>query len=389
MATKTSTAATTADVREIRAVDGRRSTAAAAFESLRPLQWTKNTLLFAGVIFAAELSDAQRVLEAVVAFIAYCAASSAAYLVNDVRDAAQDRLHPVKRFRPIARGDLQPRAALALAAVVGAVALILAAALGPWSVLLLLLFVALQAAYTLELKYVVLLDVFAIAGLFVVRAAAGAVAVDVEISPWLLICTALLALFLALAKRRAEVNLVDAAQTPGRSVLDRISAAPRRSARVRRGSVDHHCVLALHVTAHDSQAMMLTIPFVIYGVFRYLLLIERDRSEEPERVLVTDRPLVLTIVLWAVSAAITLARPGSLAHRRRGSGRAGVCKHQPVRRSRWCRRRLGRIRVCVAAGCARACERELRATLRASTILPFALGGIPHSGQRARDRLDV
>ena len=204
----------------------RRSPLRAALVALRPRQWLKNLLLFAGIIFAAELGDPTRWLEAVAAFVAYCAASSAAYLVNDLRDVDADRLHPVKRRRPIARGELRPRTAVVLAA---ALAVRRRSPSPPCSasasLACLLGFAALQAAYTLRLKHVVLVDVLVIAALFVVRAAAGAVAVDVRISPWLLVCTGLLALFLALGKRRAELVLVGAERTPGRPVLEGYSLA--------------------------------------------------------------------------------------------------------------------------------------------------------------------
>jgi 4-hydroxybenzoate polyprenyltransferase len=160
-----------------------RSPVRAAVVALRPRQWSKNLLVFAGLVFAAKLGDAGRWLEALTVFAAYCAISSAAYLVNDVRDREDDRRHPVKRARPIARGELSPRAALVLAAGLAALALGLSIVLGPASVALLLAFAALQAGYTLALKHVVLLDVLAIGALFVVRAAAGAEAVDVRISP--------------------------------------------------------------------------------------------------------------------------------------------------------------------------------------------------------------
>src|SRR4029450_7659123 len=145
----------------------------AALVALRPRQWTKNLLLFAGIVFAAELGDAWRWLDPPPPFAAYCAASSAAYLVNDVRDAPHDRAHPVKRSRPIARGELSPAAAYALAAALGVAGFALVAPLGLVSVAFLAGFLALQAAYTLSLKHVVLIDVMAISGLFVVRAAAG------------------------------------------------------------------------------------------------------------------------------------------------------------------------------------------------------------------------
>jgi 4-hydroxybenzoate polyprenyltransferase len=286
----------------------RRGPVRAALVALRPRQWSKNLLLFAGILFAAELGDAVRWVEAVAIFVAYCLASSAAYLANDVRDVDSDRLHPLKRERPVARGELSRRAALALAAGLASAGLGLALALGPVTALLLGLFLALQAAYTLSLRNVVLLDVMAIAGLFVVRAAAGAEAVDVRISPWLLLCTALLALFLALAKRRGELVLAGRAATPGRAVLSGYSLA----------LVDQlvTVVTAATIVAYSlytfgsvhSEAMMLTIPFVVFGLFRYLLLVHRDDlGEEPEHILLSDRPILAAVALWALTAAAILA----------------------------------------------------------------------------------
>lgn len=286
----------------------RRGPVRAALVALRPRQWSKNLLLFAGILFAAELGDLVRWVEAVTAFAAYCAASSAAYLANDVRDAASDRLHPLKRERPVARGELSSRGALGLAAVLAAFALGLALALGPVSALLLALFLGLQAAYTLSLRNVVLLDVMAISGLFVGRAGAGAEAVDVRISPWLLLCTALLALFLALAKRRGELVLAGREATPGRASLSGYSLA----------LVDQlvTVVTASTIVAYSlytfgsehSRAMMATIPFVVFGLFRYLLLVHRDDlGEEPEHILLTDRPILAAVALWGLTAAAILA----------------------------------------------------------------------------------
>jgi 4-hydroxybenzoate polyprenyltransferase len=270
---------------------------------MRPRQWSKNLLLFAGLLFAAKLGDAIRWLEAGTAFAAYCAASSAAYLVNDVRDAAHDRTHPLKRLRPIARGELSPRAALGLAAALVLLAAVLVVPLGIASLGFLGAFFFLQGAYCFGLKHVVLLDVFVIAALFVVRSAAGAEAVAVRISPWLLLVTALLALFLALAKRRSELIL------PGssRPVLDGYSLALVDQLI----AVTVACTIAAYAiytfTAH-SPALMATIPFVVFGLFRYLLLVHRDDlGEEPENVLLTDWPLVFAVALWAVTAGVILA----------------------------------------------------------------------------------
>jgi 4-hydroxybenzoate polyprenyltransferase len=312
-------------------LDSPRSRARAALVALRPRQWSKNLLLFAGLLFAAKLGDATRWLEALLAFVVYCAASSAAYLVNDVRDAPHDREHPVKRLRPVSSGELPARTALAIAAVLVVLPFAGAAVLGLGAVAFLAAFLVLQAAYTAGLKHVVLIDVLAIAGLFVVRASAGAEAVDVRISPWLLICTGLLALFLALAKRRAELVLVGATagsvagtaddarpggwgaegapgSTPGRPVLEGYSLAlvDQLVSVVAASTVIAYSLYTF--TARDSKAMMATVPFVVYGLFRYLLLLHRhDLGEEPENVLLTDVPLLLTIAAWAATCAIILA----------------------------------------------------------------------------------
>jgi 4-hydroxybenzoate polyprenyltransferase len=289
-------------------LDSPRSRARAALAALRPRQWTKNLLLFAGLVFAAKLGDVTRWLDACLAFAVYCAASSAAYLANDVRDAPHDREHPVKRLRPVASGELPTRTALVLAGALVVIAFGGAAVLGWGSVGFLAAFLVLQAAYTGGLKHLVLIDVLSISGLFVLRAAAGAEAVDVHISPWLLICTGLLALFLALAKRRAELVLVGADETPGRPVLEGYSLAlvDQLVTVVAASTVIAYSLYTF--TARDSKAMMATVPFVVYGVFRYLLLLHRRHlGEEPENVLLTDVPLLLTIAGWAATCAVILA----------------------------------------------------------------------------------
>jgi 4-hydroxybenzoate polyprenyltransferase len=283
----------------------RRSPAAAALVAMRPRQWTKNLLLFAGIIFAAKLGDPARWLAAVTAFVAYCAASSAAYLVNDVRDAESDRLHPVKRARPIARGELSPQVALALAGALALAAVVLAGMLGPMSLACLAAFVALQAAYSLGLKAFELVDVLAIAGLFVLRASAGAIAVDVRISEWLLLCTFLLALFVALGKRRAELGLDGVRARPA---LDGYSVAlvDQLLGIVAAATIAAYTGYAL--AAHDTRWLVATVPLVVYGLFRYLLLLHRrGLGEEPESLLVEDLPLLITVAVWAAACAVILA----------------------------------------------------------------------------------
>jgi len=294
--------------REVVELPRRRSTAQAVAAALRPRQWSKNLLVFAGIVFAAKLGDAVRWGEALGAFGAYCALSSAAYLVNDLRDREHDRLHPVKRDRPLARGELSVGAAVGLAAVLGAGAFAVTAWLGWPSLGLAAGFAGLQLAYSFGIKHVVLVDVLAIGGLFVIRAAAGAEAVEVRISPWLLLCTALLALFLALAKRRGELVLVGARETPGRPVLEGYSLelVDQLVSVVAASTVIAYSLYTF--TARDSKALMVTIPFVIFGVFRYLLLVHRDDlGEEPEQVLLTDLPIIVDVGLWIATAAVILA----------------------------------------------------------------------------------
>jgi len=274
---------------------------------MRPRQWPKNLLVFAGIVFAAKLGDAARWAEAIVCFAAYCALSSAAYIVNDLRDREHDRVHPVKRQRPIARGELPVGIAVALAGVLAVAALGAGAWLGLASLGFLVAFAAIQLGYSFGLKHVVLLDVFAIGALFVIRAAAGAAAVHVRISPWLLLCTALLALFLALAKRRGELVLVGARETPGRPVLEGYSLelVDQLVTVVAASTVIAYSLYTF--TARDSKALMATIPFVIFGVFRYLLLVHRDDlGEEPEQVLLTDVPILVAVCLWVATAAVIL-----------------------------------------------------------------------------------
>jgi 4-hydroxybenzoate polyprenyltransferase len=275
--------------------------------ALRPRQWSKNLLLFAGILFAAEFDDPERWAHATAAFVAYCLASSAAYIFNDVRDAPHDRLHPLKRHRPIASGALSANRALNVAGIFAALAFAIVAPLGWGSLAYMAGFMALQVAYSLGLKNIALIDVMAISGLFVIRAAAGAEAVDVRISPWLIVCTALLALFLALAKRRGEL-VSTGVDGPGRPVLAGYSFALVDQL----VSIVAACTIVAYALytfeAREGSAMMATIPFVVYGLFRYVQLMHReDLGEEPENVLLTDVPILATIAAWAVTSAVILA----------------------------------------------------------------------------------
>lgn len=278
--------------------------------ALRPHQWVKNAFVFAGIIFANKLDDPQAWGSAAACFVAFCAASSAAYLINDIRDAEEDRVHPLKRTRPIASGELSPTTAGTIAAGLLVLAGGIALLIGIDVLLFLLLFVLLQGAYTGVLKNIAILDVFAIALLFVIRAAAGAAAVAVEISTWLLLCTGLLALLLALAKRRAELVLVDEGQAAGRRSLYGYSVSYVDQCLTLVGAAT---VIAYSLYSIEAAVagMAVTIPFVTYGVLRYLMLVHlRGWGEEPDRILIKDRPLQLAILAWVLVAAAVLVEAG-------------------------------------------------------------------------------
>ncbi|MFN8223966.1 MAG: UbiA prenyltransferase family protein [Gaiellales bacterium] len=269
----------------------------AALVLLRPRQWPKNLLLFAGIVFAARIDDPARWGVAVAAFVAWCLASSAAYVLNDLHDVEADRRHSVKRRRPLARGELDGRAAATFAGGLALIAFLLVAPLGLRSLACLTGFLAIQLVYTFALKQVVLADAVTISLLFVLRAAAGAIAVSVRISPWLLVCTGLLALFLALGKRRAEL----AAGGGAREVLAGydLGLVDQLLAIVAAATIGVYGVYT--VAGHQSAALVATIPFVVVGLFRYLLLLRRTtRGEEPENVLVGDPTILASVVGWVV-----------------------------------------------------------------------------------------
>ncbi|MDP9366089.1 MAG: decaprenyl-phosphate phosphoribosyltransferase [Chloroflexota bacterium] len=287
-----------------RRAEGRRLPA--VVRALRPLQWTKNGVIGAAVVFGHRLGDPESLARTILAIVVFCALSSGVYLVNDVRDAASDRLHPLKRRRPIAAGELRPTTALAVAG-----GLVLAAAVGGWLVrpaflIVAAAYVVLMVGYTLGLKRLVILDVFAIAAGFVLRAAAGAVAIDVAISPWLLVCTMLLALFLGFGKRRNELSTLAADAAAHRANLDSYSI-PLLDQLI--GITASATVMAYAFYTFDaaavpaSHAMMLTIPIVTYAVFRYLYLVQgRGLGGSPEALLFADRSLLASIVVWGLAS---------------------------------------------------------------------------------------
>lgn len=279
--------------------------------SMRPRHWVKNAFVLAGVVFAGRLGDPGAVLEALAVTAAFCLASGATYLVNDVRDAAADALNPRTALRPLARGDLSSRLALTAAVPAAAVALALAGIVNWGALAVLVGYLALQLAYSYGLKHILFVDVMAIAAGFVLRAVAGGLAVGVAVSSWLLLSTGLLATFLGLVKRRGE------AASPGiaaRKLVSEHYTVPLLDSLisvVTPATLVVYCLYA--VNGARSHWMLLTVPFVLYGIFRVLYLLHRadGLADEPALTVLRDRPLLACIVLWAVTAAAIVAVGGA------------------------------------------------------------------------------
>jgi 4-hydroxybenzoate polyprenyltransferase len=265
----------------------------------------KNAAILAPLVFSARATDPASAGRAAAAVIAFCLVSAAVYLANDVVDRDRDRLHPEKRLRPVASGALAARTATAAAAVLGAGGLGLAAALGPSFLAAAAGYVALQGVYVLHLREQVLLDVFAIAAGFVLRVVAGAAAVAVPISHWLYLCTLLLALFLALSKRRAEMAGLASGAAAHRAILEEYSVAllDQLVSMVAAATVLAYALYAVSPeTVHrfGNDRLKWTVPLVVYGLFRYLYLVHRRAAGgAPERVLLADRATQVNLVAWA------------------------------------------------------------------------------------------
>jgi len=286
-----------------------RSLPRALLAEMRPRQWTKNLILLAPLLFSLELDRPVGVLRAVVAVILFCLVSGAVYIVNDLHDLERDRLHDTRRRRPLAAGELSPREAAVAAAVLLVVGLGGAILLGLGFALVTLGFVGLQAAYTFFLKNEVILDVMAISAGFVLRVTAGAIAIHVAVSPWLLSCTALLALFLAFVKRRHEL-LADTHALEHRPVLRKYTPAllDQAIAIVTSSTFVVYAIYTfLSQSAADRPYLMLTIPFVGYGLLRYLyLMYARQLGGSPEEILLSDAPLAIDLGLWTLVVVLVL-----------------------------------------------------------------------------------
>lgn len=286
----------------------------ALWGSMRPHQWVKNGLLFAAIVFAQKLGDPARVATVCMAFGVWCLMASAVYLWNDLFDLEEDRHHPEKCRRPIASGALPVDVARKACAALAAVAILGAFLLGRAFGVVLVAYALMNVAYTIRLKHVVILDVMTLAAGFVLRAVGGGVVIHVEVSPWLVICTILLALFLGFGKRRHELVLLEERASEHRKILQEYSPyfLDQMISVVTASTVVAYCLYTLSPEVANKlhvRHLYLTVPFVLYGIFRYLYLVhQKGQGGNPSRVLLTDPPLITTIALWLLTATIILYR---------------------------------------------------------------------------------
>jgi 4-hydroxybenzoate polyprenyltransferase len=278
--------------------------------SARPKQWVKNGFVFAALVFASKLGHVDLVARTFAAFLLFIALSASIYILNDAADAEADRLHPLKASRPIAAGRIAVRVAVRIAVAALAVAIALSFLLDWKFGVVAASYVALMAAYTFYLKHLVLIDVFAIAAGFVLRAAAGAVVIHVTISPWLYLCTILISLFLGFGKRRHELLLLEEqAQVHRRNLGEYTAPLLDDLINIVAGAtiIAYSLYTFFASAVPQNHAMMVTIPFVLYGIFRYLLLVQSaDVGGSPEEAVLRDVPLLADLVLWAATSAIVL-----------------------------------------------------------------------------------
>lgn len=279
---------------------------------LRPTQWSKNTVLFAALIFSKHLFNVDAVVLVTLGFVAFCALASGTYVMNDLWDCDRDREHPLKSLRPLPSGRVRHGSAVAMAVGLVAAGLAGTALLSRWFAVLAGLYFLLQVAYTFWLKEVVILDVMAIAAGFVIRAVAGGVIIAVPVSPWLIICTFLLALFLGFSKRRHELILLEGRATDHRASLKEYSPyfLDQMIAVVTASTVVAYAIYTASPEVREklgTDKLYLTIPFVLFGIFRYLYLVhQREEGGNPTQLLLSDQPLLVDVLLWIVTAALLL-----------------------------------------------------------------------------------
>jgi 4-hydroxybenzoate polyprenyltransferase len=284
----------------------------ALIRSMRPEQWLKNGFVLAPIVFSGLVHDPVAWARSLAAVVAFCAASSAVYLVNDVIDRKADRAHPEKSRRPIASGEVSVRLAILVAVVLLGIAMVIAIKLGGWFPAVVIAYVALVLLYSVALKRAVFLDVLVVAAGFVLRVVGGAVAIDVPVSRWILLVAYLLALYLALGKRRSELALLGEEAGNHRVVLGHytLPMVDQAISVVLGATV---LAYALYTVAPDtvakvgSEGLLATVPIVLYGLFRYLYLLHKhELGGSPTRALLTDRPLLICVVIWLAVAAVVI-----------------------------------------------------------------------------------
>ena len=283
-------------------------------EAMRPRQWSKNVFVFAGIVFSGRLFERDAGVRVFVCFLIFCAASSAVYLANDVADRTADGQHPLKRLRPIAEGRLEPGPAIATSLFLAAASLVAAALLNRATLSLTAAYLASTFAYSFGLKRIFLLDVMVVAAGFVLRAAVGAACIDAEISPWLLLCSFLLALFLALGKRRAEMVLLGDGASTHRVALGQYSL-PLLDGWLTALSAAAIVCYALYtqsprtVEHFGTTHLLYTVPFVIYALFRYQHhVVRQEAGGDPGSLLFHDRALWVALLGWGLTAGAVIYR---------------------------------------------------------------------------------
>lgn len=282
------------------------------FRSLRPKQWTKNVAIFAALVFSQRLFEPSFFLETLLAFFLFCFISGSVYILNDVVDLEQDKKHPQKSKRPIAAGKLKPSVAIATGVIILMLATTIAFSLSFPFGMVAVSYLILQILYSFYLKHVVILDVFSVASGFVLRVVGGAEVIHVPISSWLLICTILLSLFLAMSKRRHELILLEDNAVHHRKILYEYSPyfLDQMISVVTSSTVIAYALYTMSeetVKKFHTDNLKFTIPFVIYGIFRYLYLIhQKNEGGNPEMVLLTDKPLIINILLYGLVVGFIL-----------------------------------------------------------------------------------
>lgn len=280
-------------------------------KTMRPKQWTKNIFIFAALVFDEKLFIPELLAKTVAAFVLFCLISSAVYLINDLVDIEKDRQHPAKRHRPLASGQLKPSVALVAAVLIPLACLPLSFALKPFFGVVAFSYLAVMIAYSFVLKNIVIIDVLTIAAGFVLRVAAGAIVVEVErFSPWLYVCMTLLALFQGFGKRRHELVLLEGNANEHRPSLNEYSLQllDEMIAVVTSATVVAYSLYTFSApNLPPNHAMMLTIPFVLYCIFRYLYLMHfKKEGGSPEEILLKDKPLIMAIGLWGLAVIVIM-----------------------------------------------------------------------------------